>query len=143
MQYNQNQYNVGLWGGDGANIAPAYSTDLVVFDGFSLSDNVYMVCQNLIDSAATREVLTGNVPRGNGMYVNGDYWRKKPIEVSGYIKASSKDTLDAYLDTVRKNLRKRERNLDITRRDANGNVGSVRRYTATWINPEEIFAARE
>jgi hypothetical protein len=142
MQYNSSLYNTGEYNG-GPNITPVHSTDLAVFDGFSLADGTTMICEKVIDSAATREVNEGNIPRGNGMYVNGAYWRKKPIEVKGIVKAESKTALEAALDMIRKNLRRQERDLDITRTDEDGNVISVRRYTATWINPEETFADRE
>lgn len=137
IQFNANHFNGGFIGE-----SATYSTDLAVFDGFSLDDRTIMTVTDLFDSAAERELLEGRIPRDDGEYVNGDYWRKKPIEMQGIISRSSATLLENYLDTVRKNLRKRERNLDITRKD-NGTVISVRRYTATWINPQELFYDRK
>ncbi len=141
MQLNQQLYNIGLYGTDGT-IATVYPTDLAVFSGFSLADGK-MIITNLTDSAAEREVNTGNLSGGDGMYVNGDYWRKKPIEIYGRVEAASLSALEAYLDTIRKNLRKRQQNLDVTRKDESGNVLSVRRYIATWMNPDELFTDRQ
>lgn len=136
--YNRFRFNTGHYKGGYIGQAATFLTDLVVFDGFSLSDGTYMVCTDLRESAPEREVVTGAVPRDDGEYVNGDFWRKKPIEVEGYIKASTATALENYLDTVKKGLRKRERFLDITRKDGS-TIISVRRFTATWMNPEALF----
>jgi phage-related protein len=142
MLYGTFQYNTALYNGsDERSVDP--STDLVVFDGFSLNDQSSTFTTGLVESAPSREVIGGNVPRGDGMYTNADYWRKKVIEVRGIVSKSSRTLLEQYLDTMRKALRERDQNLDITRTDDAGATITVRRYTATLINPEELFSARE
>ena len=134
--FNGPLFNAALF--NGGNAADAgFSSDLVVFEGFSLSDNASIVCTNLIDSGPTREIIGARVPRGDGEYINGDFWRQKVIEVRGFVKKDSAEELDMYLDTIRKNLREREGFLDITRH------GTARRFIGTLINAEELFADRQ
>ncbi len=129
-RYNERQYNGGL-------ISEVLSTDLIVFDGFSISDNSAMICTDLLDSGPTREIIGGRVPRDDGEYVNADYWREKTIVAQGIVVRSTSTLLEAYLDTIRKNLRAREANLDITRN------GVVRRYVATLEGMDQLFGERE
>src|SRR4051812_37699479 len=102
-----------------------YSTDLVVFDSFSLSDNVNTFVRDIIDSGPTRDLIDGPIPRSSGMYLIADYFRQRTVTVTGIVKAADAASLDAYLDTMRKNLWGRAANLDLTRN------GVVRRYIAT------------
>jgi len=137
FQYRENIYRGGAF----PIVVP--STDLVVFNNFSLADNVSTFCTDLTDSAPSREIIGARVPRDDGEYVNGDYWRDKRIEVRGFLKKSTQSDLETFLETCRKNVRQREGNLDITRKDSSGNTISVRRYVATWENPEELFSDRK
>ena len=134
--FNGIVWGANLWNG-GRSAMESFSSDLVVFEGFSLSDNDSVVCTNLIDSGPTREILGSRVPRGDGEYITGDFWRQKVIEVRGFVKKDTAEELDDFLDTMRKNLRVREGNLDITRYD------TARRFVATLTNAEELFASRE
>ena len=136
-QFNSFQFNTGIYQG-GTSLATVHSTDLVVFDGFSLADNASSFVTHLLDSAPTRDILGKAIPRDDGAFVNADFWREKRIEVRGIVKKSTNALLEAYLDTVRKNLGGTEKNLDITR--DSGNI--VRRYIATLENPHELFADR-
>lgn len=136
MELNLKQYNTRQYNG-GRVLQASFSTNLAVFGGFSISDGVYMIVTDLLDSGPTREIVGGRVPRDDGEYVTADYWREKVIEVAGIVKDTTSVLLDARLETIRKNLRTREANLDITR----GTV--VRRYVATLSNMDELFAARE
>ncbi len=132
LLYNQALYNSPLDAGIPIGV------DLVVFNSFSISDGTYMVVTDVYDdSAPTRELIGGIVPRDDGEYITSDFWRPKFITVEGYIKTSSGETMQAYLDTVKKNLRTREQYLDITK------FGYFRRYIASWINPETAFEDRK
>ncbi len=138
MIFNESPYNVGLYDGPpNVIVSASVSGDLIVFDGFSLSDNSTVFTQQLLDSAPSRQIIDGAVPRGDGMYMNGEYWRQKVIEVEGFCKESTSTLLETLLDTVRKNLAGREKNLDITRN------GTTRRYVATLTNPEDLFSDRQ
>jgi hypothetical protein len=134
--FNSPLWNASLFGG-GTFTVEQFSTDLLVFDGFSLSDGSSVMLSELLDSGPSREILTGNVPRGHGQYINGDFWREKTIEARGFAKAADAAALDTLLDTIRKRLRVREANLDITRN------GTARRYVATLTNADELFAERQ
>lgn|SRR3990167_852099 len=129
-QFNERQFNGGL-------LSEVLSTNLIVFDGFSISDGTIMICTDLLDSGPTREIISGRVPRDDGEYVNADYWREKTIVAKGIIIRSTSTLLEAYLDTVRKNLRTRGANLDITRNSV------VRRYVATLEGMDQLFAERQ
>ncbi len=129
-------FGANLWNG-GQFVSQVYSTDLVAFEDFSLSDNTNVICTDLLDSGPTREILGGNVPRADGQYITADYFRERTIEVRGIVKASTAALLDAYLDTMKKSLRAREGNLDITRNSV------VRRYVATMTNFDGFDAERK
>ena len=138
MLFNSFQFNSRLFNGGSSNV-PTFSTDLVVFDSFSLADGTYMIVTDLEDSEPSRDVISGNTPRADGMYVLADYYRRKDITVRGYVKASTRTLLDQYLDTIRKSLRGRQKNLDLTRLSD----GAVRRYVATLTNGDKLFSARQ
>lgn len=119
-------------------LSPAgISGDLVVFENYSLSDGESVLCTYLRDSGPSRELIGGNIPRLDGQFLTSSYHREKIIEVRGVIYASTVADLNTLLDTVRKSLRKQEGNLDITR------DGSTRRYIATLVNYDELFAERQ
>src|SRR4051794_5398779 len=136
-QFDTFQFNSMVFGGTGS-LNAVSSTDTLVFEGFSLSDGTNMVLQELRFLGPTRDLVGGNIPRADGMYLTADYFREYTIEASGIAVQSTAAALDAYLDTVRKNLRKREGNLDYT--DTNG---TVKRFTATLDAYQDLFADRK
>lgn len=136
-RYNLKQYHDQLYGAEGSLIS-VLSTDLLVFEGFSLSDLTSTTTTDLLDSTPTRELSQGKVPRDDGKNYYADYWRDKRIEARGLVEAATQLALDQYLDTIRKNLRKPNGNLDVTRPGMD-----TRRYIATLDNPETLFADRE
>src|SRR5438105_2340723 len=125
------RYGRNLYRG-GKNPAAVYSTDRVVFENFSLSDGSVMVAQEILDSGPTRELIGGRIPRGDGEFITADYYRERHIDVKGVVVKSTAAALDAYLDTVRKDLRRREGNLDVT-----DSSGTAKRFTATLTNYEQ------
>lgn len=137
MLFNSALFNTALFDGS-TTLATVYSTDTLVFNNFSLSDGTNMILNSLPLSGPSRDLIGGNVPRGDGEYLTAEYFRHNPIEASGYVQQSTAALLEAYLDTIRRNLRKREQNLDIT--DANG---TVKRFVATVDNFDSMFADRQ
>lgn len=136
MKYNTNLYGTRLYNG-GESITEAYSGDVLVFDGFSLSDNESMILTDLRLSGPSRDLIGGKVPRGHGMYLTDDQYGEYVIEAEGVAKKSTAAALDSFLDTIRKSLRRRERDLDYTQAD-----GTVKRFVATVTNFDEMFADR-
>lgn len=135
--FNSHLFNVRTFNGNFVNNT-VYSTDRLVFEGFSLSDGSVMVMTEFPDSGPSREIVGGSVPRGDGEFITADYFRSRPIEAAGIVKKDTADELDAFLDTIRKNLRTREGNLDVI--DSNG---TVKRYIATLANYEQLFSERK
>ena len=136
--YNAKIWNANLWGG-GQYSVPQYSTDTLAFYDstgayFSLSDNSAMILTDLRINGPTREIIGGNVPRDHGQYVNADYFRETVIEAEGIAKKSTAATLDAFLDTIKKNLRHREGFLDVI--DTNS---TVKRFVATMDSFDALF----
>jgi hypothetical protein len=82
-------------------------------------------------------VIEFSNPRSDGKGTTGDFWREKDIRVRGYIKTATGALMETYIETIKKNLRKSSRSLDITR------YSVVRRYTATWVNPETFLVGRQ
>jgi phage-related protein len=133
--YNEFVFNERLWNGPqfGGDTA---SSDMLVFDGFPLADNVSAILLDVKDSAAKRELLTSKIPRGNGISINGLNEREKLIPARVLLKKSTGPLLEAYLDTIRQRLAAQDVFLDITRH------GIERRYVATVVNMEELFEER-
>src|SRR3954464_10931987 len=105
-------FGSSLFGG-GAFVTPVYSGDMLVFydqDGnaFSLSDGTEMILTDLRISGPSRDLIGGDVPRGDGKFITADYFRQYQIEAEGVAIQSTAALLDAFLDTIKKNLRFRE-----------------------------------
>lgn len=137
MLFNTHLFNSSLFNG-GQIGATVYSADRLSFEGFSLSDGTNTVLSRLTASGPTRQVVGGEIPRGDGRYVTADYFRQYFITAEGYVKASTAAALDAYLDTIRKNLRTREGDLQVI-----DNNGTVKLFTATVDNFDDVFAERQ
>lgn len=137
MLFNKSLFNTGLFDGS-LTSNTVYSSDYVVFEGFSLSDNANLITQDIAYSGPTTSIQGGSVPRDHGEYTTARYFRENTIEIRGFVKAASGALMDAELDTIRKNLRKREGNLDLT--DLNG---TAKRFVATVDNFESMFTGRK
>lgn len=137
MKFNSKQFNVGMLNG-GETIAEVFSTDRVVFEGFSISDGATMLMTDFKFSGPSRDLVGGKVPRGDGEYLTASYFREFVIEASGIVTKSTAALLDAYLDTIKRSLRTQEGNLDIT--DSNS---TVKRFIATVDNFDDMFAGRQ
>lgn len=136
-QFNKFVFNSNLYGG-GQFPVTHYSTDTLVFEGFSLSDGTVMTMTDLKISGPSREFIEGGVPRGDGKFLIADYFREYQVEASGIVRKSTAALLDAELDTIRKSLRVTNGELDYTNA-----AGTVKRFVATLANPEGLFADRQ
>ncbi len=137
MKFNTKMFNTGMFNG-GTTVAEVFSTDRVVFEGFSVSDGTTMLMTDLRFSGPSRELVGGKVPRDDGEYLTADYFREFVIECRGIVTQSTAALLDSYLDTIKKSLRTRDGNLDII-----DSAGTVKRFIATVDNFDDMFAERE
>lgn len=109
----------------------------LVFNDYELQ-NSDIITQILIqDNTPERDFSSVLVPRGDGEIVTGDFWRRKIVKVSGFIRKTTNALLEAELDAMKKALAVAEANLDVTI------AGSVRRYVATLINGADMFSDRK
>ena len=139
---NTFQLNTGLLNG-ASTLDTVYSTDLVVFDGFSLADNSSMITQQLLDSGPNRVLIGEDIPREDGKFLLADYWRERIIEVRGYAKKSTKEDTGRLSRHNPQETRwavqePRHHPFEHGRDD-----DYVRRFVATLQNPEQLFAARQ
>lgn len=134
---NTTQWNAGLYGGSGIGYE-VFSTDFIVANALSLSDNVSIVCVDYKESMAQRDIDETPVPLADGSHLNSMYERSKIIKSYHQLTAVSGVALEEYIDTLKKNITVQELNLDITHPSR-----SARRYIATLRNPEAILEDRE
>ena len=113
------------------------STDLFVFDGFSLNNGTDIICSGFHESAPTRVIIGADVPRDDGQFQIADYWRNKTVTIEGNLTADTNTALETLLDLIKEKLRLPEKNLDITRN------GVVRRFVTTLVNGASMFPSRE
>src|SRR5262249_42182318 len=109
----------------------------LVFEGFSLSDDEEMILTGLRISGPDREVVVDDIPRRDGKFIITDRFAKYEVEARGVAVQSTAATLDAYMDTIRKNLRTKQGALDYT--DGNG---TVKRFIATMVGYADLFPER-
>ena len=118
-------------------VSGAAGGDNIVFNDYSLQ-SADVVSQILLqDSTPDRDFGTSAVPRGDGQIINGDFWRKKNIQVSGVIHKTTNALLEAELDAMKKALAVSEGVLDIKV------AGVVRRYLATLVDGHNMFNQRK
>lgn len=118
-------------------VSGAAGGDNIIFNDYSLQ-SADVVSQILLqDSTPDRDFGTSAVPRGDGQIINGDFWRKKNIQVSGVIHKTTNALLEAELDAMKKALAVSEGVLDIKV------AGVVRRYLATLVDGHNMFNQRK
>lgn len=139
MIYNESPYNAAAYNEASADAASVAPTSLLTFDGFNCDDGTYMKISDIqYNSAHRRELDQFSVPRANGVRVPNMYEREKIITADGMLKCASKEALEAYIDTVKKNLRGHAKQLVTCW------AGITRLYDrATLINAGAIFAGRQ
>lgn len=111
--------------------------DAIEFNGYSLQDSDHISSQIDAWSTPSRELVTFDIPRANGAGLNGDYFRKREVVVSGIIQKATGELLTAELDAFKKAMTASEGYLTLKVND------EVRRIVATLQNPEEMFKRRE
>jgi hypothetical protein len=130
--YNTSPYNGNLYSSE------SFLTDLAVFEGFSLADGVNTYIRRIINPGPMREIISGNIPRDDGQYVNNEFFRNRDITIEGWIKADTAAEFNQLIDTFKTSLREQEGILDITETGLN-----ARRYTASLANYHEMLNARD
>ncbi len=131
-------YDSGLYDAPESSGSSPYSSDTLVFEGFSLANNGTIILNNPGIKGPSREMNMGPVPRRDGMWISGAFFRNAVLEPVGYLRTSSVAELEALIDEINGNLTEREGILDYTRLD-----GSVRRYRATMTAFDTLFAQRQ
>src|SRR4051794_31085031 len=114
--FNEPAFNESLFNGGGS-LSTVYSTDSVAFENTSLNDGTNIVLTQPVLKGPARVILGGEIPRDDGSYVTGSFFRDSAIELKGFLKAASKSAMATYLDTLRKLLSKQEGSLDIIEDD--------------------------
>jgi phage-related protein len=139
---SKSTFGGALWGsrlfGGGSLSVEMFSGDLAVFDRFSLSDGTSLSVRQIINSGPTREINKASVPRADGEFLNGVFYRNRDITIIGQAKASTAAAFNQLLDTMKERLRTEEGELDITETGLD-----PRRYIGTLQNYDEIFAQRD
>jgi hypothetical protein len=121
----------------GNTAATVYTTDSVAFEGVSLNDGTNIVLTRHPLKGPSRSVLGGDIPRDDGQYMTGSYFRETEIILEGYLKAASKSAMATLIDSLCLTLSTQEGNLDIVEDD-----GTVKRFAATCVNYADQFAGR-
>lgn len=140
IQYNTVPYQVNQ-----TFTSASQPTALLTFNGFDCSNGVTattgarMNITNIdVFSGNRRDIDDVPVPLGNGVHVFNIYGRGKIIKVRGWVAHDTRAELDAYLETIKKNIREQEKVLDVTIE------GVTRRYPkATLMNMGDIFSERK
>ena len=135
--YNQFLYNSILYNGNTNQFSGLDAQDDIVFNGFSMQNSNIIVRQLLQDSTPERDLQVNAIPRGDGQYIIGDYWRRKIITMKGTIKTATNSQMEALIDEMKKALAVREAILDIKI------DGQIRRYHATMVSGNTMFNNRE
>ena len=136
MQFNVSPFNTGQFNGVGMPTV-VYSSDRLVFDGFSLSDGVRMKLGEFPDSGPPRDFIGGKLPSGDGGFVTDIQDGELVVTSYGILYADTIADLETRMDGVKKRLRTKGAFLDHTQAD-----GTVKRYVATLSNPDELFSSR-
>lgn len=85
----------------------------ILFDNTNLNADPYTVTEFDHESVAERDVFTYELARERGAVVVSSEYRSKKIHVSGTIRGSSKDDLDAKIDSLKELLNRAAKNLDV------------------------------
>lgn len=135
MSFNSFLYNNNLYNSQ-APVASEADQDNIVFNGYSLQNANIVTSQALYDQTPTRELPTNKIPRNDGEFIIGDFWRAKVITLRGTVRGSSAADLNSRIDAMKKALAVRGANLDIKI------DGTIRRFKATMIGSENLFSRR-
>jgi len=137
VPFNSHPFNTKVFNAGFANNL-VYVTDNVAFQNTSLNDGTNVILTKPPLSGPAREVLSGPMPRGDGNYQQGDYWRAQGILLQGYLKAADASAMATWKDDFKKLLSTPMGNLDVIEPN-----GVVKRFVATCVNFDELFAGQE
>lgn len=136
--FNETPYNSSAYGESPLVSGAATPTSLLTFDSFDCNDGVYMVISDIkFNSGHRRDIDQFSIPRANGVRIANVNEREKIVVADGLLKAADADALEAYIDTVKKNLRgKRQQLVTVW-------GGQTRLYEhATLVNMDALFSDR-
>ena len=130
--YNTNVFNVTPYN---TLFSPSglAAQDNIVFNGYSLQSSTVSSRIAKHEVNPTRELLRNKIPRNDGMFIVGDFWREKTIRIEGIIRQTSAALLDTEIDNFKKAMAVREGTLDIK-----NSSGTIRRYQATLVNVDVV-----
>lgn len=134
--YNTFLYNTTQWN-DSNNLLTLEDQDNIVFNEYSLQNTDIISSFLVQDSTPSRDLQISDIPRNDGRYIIGDFWREKIVSVKGIVRKSTNALLEAELDKMKKALAVREAFLDIKIN------GVIRRYRATLVNGNSMFQNRQ
>ena len=92
MSFNSFVYNSGVYNGGQQQAGPAQQ-DTIVFNGFSLQNANIKSSVALYDQTPTRDLPTNRIPRNDGEFIIGDFWRRKIVTISGTVRGSTQADL--------------------------------------------------
>lgn len=133
--FNSHLFNNTLFNSPGLEVGDS-DQDNIVFNGYSLQSSDVVSEELIQDNTPSRDYLTQSIPRDDGQFSIGDFWRNKTIRISGVLRKSTNALLEAEIDEMKRKLAVREGNLDIKI------AGVIRRYVATLVSGENMFARR-
>ena len=110
--YNNILYNNQFYNGQGTTSGTAQQ-DNIVFNGLSLQDSVVSSSLMPKHNFTMRDLPLNKIPRNDGEFIVGDFWRQKVIVVSGIVKESTTSLLNTKITAMKTLLAVREANLDI------------------------------
>ena len=137
--YNLNGYNAAGYNVPTAPASVIAPTSLLTFNDFNCDDRTNMTISRIMyNSGHRRSVERFDVPRSHGERVANVWERGKIIKAIGKLEAADEDALEAYIDTVKKNLRAKRKKLITV-------FGSKTRVyeKATLLNMDSLFEDRE
>lgn len=122
------------------NLYSLEAQDPIVFNGYSLQNIDAMSSKLVEDNTPTRDLLVNDVPKGDGKFIIGDFWREKIISIKGILRKETPELLELEIDKMKRALAVREAVLDIKRPPPDG---EIRRYIATLTSGYNMFSGRE
>lgn len=117
--------------------SPAGSTDAITFNDYGLQNSNLITSEADENSGPQRRLTLADIPGDDGQSIEFDRLPQKVIKLSGVVFGSSAAALDTRIDEMKKNLFVQNGILKITQIG-----GTIRYYTATLINPQNLFAGR-
>lgn len=125
--YNGRPYN-------STTLAPVLANqDAIVFNNFSLQNTIITTSILQPHNEPSREYTVRNIPRNDGKFAVGDFYREKIIKMKGTITTTTNILLEEKIEEFQRALSLESGILDIKKNDV------VKRYLATLVNGNVMF----